>query len=64
AYQHRIDMNVQTMGDNPKWNQNLWRELYVDTDVSRLRPARSAAEMTPKLAAWRKKMDAVTRPAP
>ena len=64
AHQLRIDLNVQKMTDNPAWNEKLWRELYVTTDVSNLKPARTAAEMTPKLAAWRKRMDAVTRPAP
>lgn len=64
AFRLRVELKAQPMDENPKWDEKLWRELYVDTDVSRLKPARSAAELTPKLAAWRKRMDGVTRPAP
>jgi arylsulfatase A-like enzyme len=61
--QFQKEMKVQIPERNPKWDEKLWRELYLETDVSQLKPAKTAAEMTPKLAAWRKKMDSVTRPA-
>jgi hypothetical protein len=54
-------MKVQTNKPNPAFDVKLWRELYVGTDVSRLKPAKTAAEMTPKLATWRKRMDDVVR---
>lgn len=57
----RTKVNAQENKPNPAFDERRWRELYVDTDVSRLKPARTAAEMTPKLAAWRKAMDATVR---
>jgi arylsulfatase A-like enzyme len=47
---------------NPEFDPALHRKLYVDTDVSKLRPARTAAEMTPNLAAWRRAMDSAPPP--
>ena len=46
---------------NPNWDRDLYRKLYEETDVSKLEPAKKAADMTPKLAAWRKLMDEVVR---
>lgn len=60
----RKDVKAQGNTPNPRFDAKLFDELYVTTDVSRLRPARTAAEMTPKLAAWRKRMDEVTRTRP
>jgi arylsulfatase A len=57
----QIEMKVQTNKPNLAFDEKLWKELYVETDVSRLKPAKTAAEMTPKLAAWRKRMDEVVR---
>ncbi len=57
----RKAVKAQGNTPNPDSDAKLWRELYADTDVSRLRPAKTAAEMTPKLAAWRKRMDEVVR---
>ncbi|MFM7150673.1 MAG: hypothetical protein ACKO23_12600, partial [Gemmataceae bacterium] len=42
---------------NPDYDERLYRLLYVETDVTRLLPARTAAEMTPRLADWRRTMD-------
>ncbi|MGL4554415.1 MAG: sulfatase [Gemmataceae bacterium] len=57
----RAAMKVQENAVNPAFDEKRWRELYADTDVSRLRPAKTAAQMTPGLAAWRKKMDDAVR---
>src|SRR5262245_44835623 len=46
---------------NPDFDPALHRKLYVDTDVSRLKPAATAAEMTKPLAGWRQGMDEVAR---
>src|SRR5439155_262536 len=42
---------------NPDFDPGLHKMLYVDTDVSRLRPTTTAAEMTKQLAAWRQGMN-------
>lgn len=55
----RKSLGAQDNTPNPGFDADLYRQLYVDSDVSRLKPAKTAAEMTPKLAAWRKGMDAV-----
>ena len=60
----RKDVKAQENTPNPRFDAKLFDELYVKTDVSRLRPAKTAAEMTPKLAAWRKRMEEVTRARP
>jgi arylsulfatase A-like enzyme len=44
---------------NPKFEAGLYKKLYEEVDVSKLKPAKTAAEMTPKLKAWRETMDAV-----
>ncbi|MFO0842025.1 MAG: sulfatase [Gemmataceae bacterium] len=60
AWRERV--KAQENSPNPDFDETLYRRLYLDVDVSKLKPARTAAEMTPKLAAWRKDMDeAVTR---
>jgi arylsulfatase A-like enzyme len=60
----RKSVGAQTNRPNPDFDEALYRKLYVEVDVSRLKPARTAAEMTPKLAAWRKLMDAAVRQKP
>jgi arylsulfatase A-like enzyme len=57
----RKEVGAQENRPNPDCDEALYRKLYVEVDVSRLKPARTAAEMTPKLAQWRRTMDAVTR---
>lgn len=54
-----VKRDVQHNMPNPAFDAELYQRLYVDTDVSRLKPARTAAEMTKQLAAWRKGMDSV-----
>ena len=46
---------------NPAFDPDLHKKLYEDVDVSKLRPAPTAAEMVPPLAAWRRLMDDVVR---
>lgn len=60
----RKQLGAQENTPNPAFDADLYRQLYIDTDVSRLKPAKTAAEMTPKLAAWRKGMDAVVPKKP
>jgi arylsulfatase A len=55
----REKVKAQVNSPNPDCDDALYRQLYVDVDVSKLKPERTAAEMTPKLAAWRKGMDEV-----
>jgi arylsulfatase A-like enzyme len=55
----RKSVKAQENARNPDVDEALHRRLYVETDVSRLKPARTAAEMTKALAAWRKGMDVV-----
>ncbi len=50
-------VKVQGNEPNPDYDEALYRKLYVETDVSKLRPAKTAAEMTKSLAGWRKAMD-------
>ena len=53
------ERQVQQNSPNPACDDALYRRLYVETDVSQLKPAKTAAEMTKQLAAWRKGMDSV-----
>jgi arylsulfatase A-like enzyme len=55
----RAAVGAQENVPNPDFTPELHRQLYVDTDVSRLLPAATAAEMTKALATWRKGMDSV-----
>lgn len=57
----RRSVGAQENAPNPDFDPALHRALYGDTDVSRLRPAARAAEMTPRLAAWRRAMDTAVR---
>jgi arylsulfatase A-like enzyme len=53
----RKSVAAQENRPNPDCDEALYRKLYVETDVSKLRPAKTAAEMTKRLAGWRKAMD-------
>jgi arylsulfatase A-like enzyme len=55
----RKEVGAQGNERNADFDEALYRKLYVETDVSRLAPASTAAEMTPRLAAWRKGMNEV-----
>ena len=57
----RRSVGAQENRPNPDFDEALYRKLYVEVNVSRLKPAKTATEMTGKLAGWRKLMDAVTR---
>jgi arylsulfatase A-like enzyme len=57
----RRSVGAQECTPNPNFDPALHRELYLDTDVSRLKPAATAAETTRQLAAWRRGMDSVVR---
>lgn len=57
----RRSLGVQENRPNPDFDPALYRPLYVETDVSRLKPAPTAAGMRPKLSAWRSAMDAAPR---
>jgi arylsulfatase A len=60
----RKSIGAQECTANPNFDPALHKQLYVDTDVSRLKPAATAAEMTKRLAAWRRGMDSVVRRRP
>jgi arylsulfatase A-like enzyme len=53
----RASVGAQENVPNPDFDATLHRQLYIETDVSRLLPAPKAAAMTPGLASWRKGMD-------
>lgn len=57
----RRSVGAQENAPNPDFDPALHRALYGDTDVSRLPPAATAAEMSPRLAAWRRAMDTAVR---
>jgi arylsulfatase A-like enzyme len=58
----RKEVGAQEMRPNPDFDAALHRKLYIDTDVSTLEAAATAAEMRPKLEAWRQGMnDALKR---
>lgn len=46
---------------NPDFDAQLHRLLYIQTDVSRLQPADTAAEIRRRLAAWRQAMNQARR---
>lgn len=53
----RSSVGAQENAPNPAFDEARFRMLYVETDVSRLKPAPTAREMTPALAPWRRLMD-------
>ncbi|OAI46604.1 sulfatase [Planctomycetaceae bacterium SCGC AG-212-F19] len=55
-------VGAQEMTPNPNFDPARHKKLYIDTDVSTLKPAATAAEMRPKLEAWREEMQAVVKP--
>jgi arylsulfatase A len=60
----RKEVGAQENTPNPDFDPALFEKLYVDTDVSKLQPAKTAAEMRPSLQPWRKLMnEVVPRPA-
>jgi hypothetical protein len=57
----RREVGAQENAPNPAFDAALHRKLYVETDVSRLRPAATAAVTAEPLRAWRRAMDAAVR---
>jgi arylsulfatase A len=55
----RKAIGAQENTPNPNFNAALHQRLYVDIDVSALKAGTTAAEMRPKLEAWREGMNAV-----
>jgi arylsulfatase A len=55
----RKAVGAQENAPNPAFDPALYRTLYVDTDVSKLKPAATAAAMRPALKEWRQAMNAV-----
>jgi arylsulfatase A-like enzyme len=55
----RDEVGAQGNEPNPDFRPELFQRLYVDTDVSKLQPAPTAAEMRPALQPWRQLMNEV-----
>ena len=55
----RTSVGAQVNSLNPDFDPAWHKRLYSNIDASRLRPDKTAAEMTPKLREWRQAMDAV-----
>jgi arylsulfatase A len=49
---------------NKDCDEDLYRRLYIDVDVSRLGTPKTSASRTKELAAWRKLLDEVAQPKP
>lgn len=58
----RKAVGAQENRPNPAVNLRLYRQLYQEIEVSRLKPAAKAAAMTAPLAMWRRTMDTITQP--
>jgi arylsulfatase A-like enzyme len=59
AWRQRTGAQMNT--PNPNFDPAWHKKLYEDIDVSNLKPERTAAEMRPKLQAWRDGMNAVLK---
>ncbi|HEV3142589.1 MAG TPA: sulfatase [Gemmataceae bacterium] len=57
----RRQIGAQENTANPNFDPAWHKKLYEDIDVSNLKPERTAAEMRPKLQAWRDGMNAVLK---
>ena len=57
----RTNVGAQANTPNPNFDPAWHKKLYEDIDVSNLKPERTAAEMRPKLQAWRDGMNAVLK---
>src|SRR5262249_54958591 len=60
-YFWREKTHTQENMDNRRFEPAWHKKLYEDIDVSKLKPDRTAAEMRPKLQAWRDGMNAVLK---
>ena len=59
----RNEVGAESNTPNPRFDPALHKRLYVDVDVSTLRPAATAAAMRPALEPWRRLMSEVVKPA-
>ncbi|HLW67137.1 MAG TPA: sulfatase [Gemmataceae bacterium] len=57
----RVSIGAQENTPSPNFDPACHKKLYEDIDVSNLKPDRTAAEMRPKLQAWRDGMNAVLK---
>ena len=57
----RKSVGAQMAAPNPDYDETLHRTLYENTDVSRLEPGVSAAELGKKITDWRGGMNAATK---
>lgn len=57
----RIDVKAQMNTPNKDFDEKLFDRLYVETDVSKLKPEKTAAATRKKVEQWRKSMDEVVR---
>jgi arylsulfatase A-like enzyme len=55
----RRRVGAQENTPNPNFDPALFQKLYLDTDVSLLKPSPRASDMTEPLRSWRQTMDAV-----
>jgi len=55
----RKNVGAQENSLNPAFDPALYRKLYVDVDVSKLKAGKTAAEMRPALQTWRDTMNQV-----
>jgi arylsulfatase A len=59
--QERQHMRAQENVGNRECDEKLHRQLYVDVDVSKLKPEKTAAATRKKVESWRKLMDEVVK---
>lgn len=59
----RKEAQVQVNSPNPNFDLKLHRALYIDVDVSKLKPSPTAAETAKRFADWRQLMNDAVRPA-
>jgi arylsulfatase A-like enzyme len=57
----RKSVDAQANEPNKDFDEKLFKQLYVETDVSKLKPEKTAVETRKKLEVWRKLMDEVVR---
>src|SRR5262249_11095176 len=60
----RRSVGAQENRPNPDFDPALHKRLYLDVDVSKIKPTSKAAQMTKELADWRRAMDAAVREPP
>jgi arylsulfatase A-like enzyme len=59
----RTSMSAQSNTPNPDFVPERYREIYVDTDISRFAPAQATEANWTAVQDWRKLMNAAVRPA-